>query len=201
MVAVVLLAVITGPVGCGGSGPEEKRGRAGPGGSTTVPSGYVEFADAETGFAMAIPEDWEVPRNAELLQQQADAVREQNPGLADVLYAAMTLINKAEVFALNPESSSSVNLLVEAARGVTLDEIPEPAIAALRRRGATVQSQERTTLGGAPAGKLAIRSPITPDTIVDQVQYYAISGDKVFILTLTGRDPALDVIAESVRLT
>ncbi len=195
-VALLLLAllVVVGAVACSDS--ETKESTEG-----TVPADYVPFEDVEDGVALAIPKDWEVPRNPEILQQRADAVRGQNPRLADIMLAAKTLVTKAKVFAVHPQGSSSMNLLVEKAGNTALDDIPGPAAAELRRRGVTIQSQERTTLGGVQAIRLSARLPLTDTTVLDQVQYYAVTRGKVFILTLTGSDPALGVIVESVRLS
>lgn len=196
------LALAIGFVGCNGG---DDSGRPGPAtgaeAEQRVPPGYVEVEDAEAGVAVAVPANWQIPRNAELLQQQADAVREQDPRLAEILVAAKTLISQAKIFALHPEGAASFNLLVKKAEGVSLDNLPGPAVAELRRRGATVQSQERTTLGGVAAVKITMKSPFTAGTTVDQAQYYAAKDGKTFILTFTGSDPALEVIVKSVRFT
>ena len=193
-VVVVVLVVAAAAAGCSDS---EEHGSS----STTVPAGYISFQDAEDGVVLAVPRDWEIPRNAEALQQRADVVRSQNPRLAEILLAAKTLVTQAKVFAVHPQGSSSMNLLVQAAGETRLDDIPGPAAAEFRRRGVTVQSQERTTLGGVEAVKLSMKLPLTDTATVDEVQYYAVTRGKVFILTLTGSDPALGVIAESVRLS
>ncbi len=191
---LVALLVLGGAFACSGSGDREStRG--------TVPPEYVPFEDTEAGVALAVPKDWEVPRDPEVLQRRADAVRGENPRLADIMLAAKTLVTKAKVFAVHPQGSSSMNLLVENAGDTALDDIPGPATAELRRRGVTVQSQERTTLGGVEAIKVAARLPLTDTTAIQQVQYYAVTRGKVFILTLTGTDPALGVIVDSVRLS
>lgn len=202
------LAVVLGLAGCGGSDDGEESGSPATTAratttEATVPAGYVEFADPETGFSAAIPQDWDqVPLNAETLRRQAEAVRPQNPKLAETLDAAQGLIaGGGRLFAIHPERSSNVNLIVTDAQGAELEDIPEPAVSELRRRGAIIESQERATLGGEDAVKVTMKFPVTATETVEEVQYYVIKRGKAFILTLTGRDPALDVIVESVRLT
>ncbi len=192
--SLVVLVVVASAFACSDSKEKEST-------RPTVPSDYVDFEDAEDGVSLAVPKDWEIPRNPEVLQQRADAVRSQNPRLADIMLAAKTLVSKAKVFAVHPQGSSSMNLLVEKAGDTSLDDIPGPATAELRRRGVTIQSQERTTLGGVEAIKVAARLPLTDTSVIEQVQYYAVTRGKVFILTLTGSDPALRVIVDSVRLS
>jgi hypothetical protein len=201
--ASVVVVLAAGLVACGGSGSEDRGARAGSGRTTTttVAAGYKEFREAEKGFALAIPQDWQIPRNAEVLQQQADAVREQNPRLAEALTSAKTLITQGHMFAVHPEGAGSVNLIVSPARRARLEDVGEPAVNELRSRGVTVHSQERTTLAGVPAVKLTMSLTDTRGVRFDSVQYHAIKGERIFILTLTGHDPALGVIAQSLRLT
>jgi hypothetical protein len=188
----VAVAVVVALAACGGADSDQDE--------PAVPLGYVEIRDAETGFAVAIPQEWQVPRNAEALQRQADAVREQNPRLAEVLSSAKALVAQGKVFALHPDGSSSVNLVVSPSPGADLEDIPGPAVDDLRRHGAIVERQERTTFGGHKAIKVVTKLPVTADVTVSGVQYYVVKRGKTFIFTLTGHDPALDVIARSVRL-
>ncbi len=202
------LAIVLGLVGCGGSDDGEE-GRSDGGTAkpattaVTIPAGYIEVKDAEAGFTVAIPQDWQqVPLNAETLRRQAEAVRSQNPKLAETLAAAQGLIGGGgKLFAIHPDGSSNVNLIVTDSEGAQLEDIPGPAVRELRNRGATIESQERTRLGGENAVKVTMKFPVTAQETVDEVQYYAIKRGKAFILTLTGHDPALDVIANSLHLT
>ncbi|HEX2192466.1 MAG TPA: hypothetical protein VHH09_04675 [Acidimicrobiales bacterium] len=202
------LAVVLGLVGCGGSDDgEESSSDGGAGGSATtqatIPAGYIEVKDAGAGFAVAVPQDWQqIPLNAETLRRQADAVRAQNPKLAETLAAAQGLIGGGgKLFAIHPDGSSNVNLIVTDSGGAQLEDIPGPAIRELRSRGATIESQERTSLGGEDAVKVTMKFPVTAQETVHEVQYYAVKRGKAFILTLTGHDPALEVIAQSLHLT
>ena len=204
----VALAVVLGLVGCGGSDEgEESSSEGGTAGSVTtqatIPAGYIDVKDAETGVSVAVPQDWQqVPLNAETLRRQAEAVRAQNPKLAETLAAAQGLIGGGgKLFAIHPDGSSNVNLIVTDSGGAQLEDIPGPAVRELRSRGATIESQERTSLGGEDAVKVTMKFPVTAQETVDEVQYYAVKRGKAFILTLTGHDPALDVIAQSLHLT
>jgi hypothetical protein len=203
----VALAVVLGLLGCGSDPDEESSGSEGKSSQETtattqrtVPAGYMDVKDAETGFSVAVPQDWQqVPLNAATLRQQADAVRGQNPKLAETLDSAQGLIGGGgKLFAIHPDGSSNVNLIVTDAQGTKLEDIPGPAVRELRSRGATIDSQERTTLGGEEAVKVTMRFAVTAERTVDEVQYYVIKRGRAFILTLTGRDPALDVIANSM---
>ncbi len=200
------LALVLGLTGCSGSDSDQGAGREPQqgGGQTepTIPPGYVEVTDAEMGFAVAIPQDWrQVPLNAETLKEQADAVRQERPELATSLESAQSLIGPGRVFAIHPDGLSNVNVIVNDATGADLEDLEGPAVDELRLRGAEVRSAEHTTVGGAEAVKFVVRFHVTPQTTVDATQYYVAKRGKVFVLTLTGHDPALDVIARSLRLS
>jgi hypothetical protein len=208
----VALAMVLGLVGCG-SDSDEKSADEGSSEETTetttgetartVPAGYIDVKDSETGVSVAVPQDWQqVPLNAATLRQQADAVRERNPKLAETLDSAQGLIGGGgKLFAIHPEGESNVNLIVTDSGGATLEDIPGPAVRELRSRGATIQSQERTSLNGEDAVKVTMKFPVTPEETVDEVQYYVIKRGRAYILTLTGHDPALDVIAKSMAIS
>ena len=197
----LVLALMLGVAGCNGSGSDAGRDRSGRT-EQRVPAGYIDVKDAEMGFALAIPRDWQqVPLNAETLKQQADAVRAQHPELADSLESAQSLVGPGRLFAIHPDGLSNVNVIVNDAQGASVEDLVGPAADELRTRGGEVQSQERTTVGGEPAVKTAVRFRVTPETTVDAVQYYVVKRGRVFVLTLTGRDPALDIIPKSLRLT
>jgi hypothetical protein len=95
-----------------------------------------------------------------------------------------------------------VNVIVTAAGAATLDDVPGPAVARLRDRGAVLRSEERTTVGGVPCVKLALTLPLTPDGTgtVDKTQYYLLAGGRAYVVTLTGNDPALELVADSLRI-
>jgi hypothetical protein len=206
----VALVVVLGFVGCGSdsddnaserSSEQTTATRARP--ERTVPAGYIDVKDSETGVSVAVPQDWQqVPLNAETLRQQAEAVRRENPKLAETLDSAQGLIGGGgKLFAIHPDGNSNVNLIVTDAAGAKLEDIPGPAVRELRSRGATVESQERTTLGGEDAVKVTMKFPVNAEQTVDEVQYYVIKRGRAYILTLTGRDPALDVIARSMAIS
>jgi hypothetical protein len=46
-----------------------------------------------------------------------------------------------------------------------------------------------------------MKFPVNAEQTVDEVQYYVIKRGRAYILTLTGHDPALDVIAESMAIS
>lgn len=202
----VALVVVLGFVGCGSdseeSADEETTATTSAGTARTVPAGYIDVKDAETGVSVAVPQDWQqVPLNAATLRQQADAMREENPKLAETLDSAQGLIGGGgKLFAIHPDGNSNVNLIVTDAEGAKLDDIPGPAVRELRSRGATIESQERTTLNGEDAVKVTMKFPVSASQTVDEVQYYVIKRGRAYILTLTGHDPALDVIAKSMAI-
>lgn len=208
----VALVVVLGLVGCGSDSdsdessteerPTERSAETTPRTARTVPAGYIDVKDAETRVSLAVPQDWQqVPLNAETLRQQADAVRAENPKLAETLDSAQGLIGGGgKVFAIHPDGNSNVNLIVTDAEGAKLEDIPGPAVRELRNRGATIESQERTKLNGEDAVKVTMKFPVTAQESVDEVQYYVIKGGRAYILTLTGHDPALDVIANSMAI-
>jgi hypothetical protein len=196
---VLLGAVLIVLAGCSGSG--SPRPAAGP---ASVPDGYTQVRDPESGFSLAIPPEWRrVALDAATLQQEADAARTANPGLADTLSAAKDLVgNGGRLLALSPDGSANVNVIVTAAGDATLDDIPGPAVDRLRQRGAVLRSEERTTVAGVPCVKLVLTLPPTPDGTAtsDKTQYYALAGGRAYVLTLTGHDPALELIANSLQI-
>jgi hypothetical protein len=205
----VALVVVLGLLGCGSdsdsdesSSEETTEATAAPT-ARTVPAGYIDVKDEETGVSVAVPQDWQqVPLNAATLRQQADAVRTENPKLAETLDSAEALIGGGgKLFAIHPDGESNVNLIVTDSGGAKLEDIPGPAVRELRSRGATIESQERTTLGGDEAVKVTMKFPVSASETVDEVQYYVIKRGRAYILTLTGRDPALDVIAKSMAIS
>ena len=209
----VALVVVLGLVGCGSDSdsdessteerPAETSAETTPQTERTVPAGYIDVKDAETGVSVAVPQDWQqVPLNAETLRQQADAVRTENPKLAETLDSAEALIGGGgKLFAIHPDGDSNVNLIVTDSEGAKLEDIPGPAVRELRSRGATIESQERTKLGAEDAVKVTMKFPVSASQTVDEVQYYVIKRGRAYILTLTGRDPALDVIARSMVIS
>ena len=207
----VALVVMLGLVGCGSDSDESSseettaKTTAETTAETarTVPAGYIDVKDAETGVSVAVPDDWtQVPLNSATLRQQADAVRKENPKLAETLDSAQGIIGSGgKLFAIHPDGESNVNLIVTDAEGAKLEDVPGPAVRELRSRGATIQSQERTTLNGEDAVKVVMTFPVSAEESVDEVQYYVIKRGRAYILTLTGRDPALDVIAKSMAIS
>ena len=209
----VALVVVLGLVGCGSDSdsdessteerPAETSAETTPQTERTVPAGYIDVKDAETGVSVAVPEDWQqVPLNAATLRQQADAVRSENPKLAENLDSAQRLIGGGgKLYAIHPDGESNVNLIVTDSGGTKLEDIPGPAVRELRSRGATIESQERTTLNGEEAIKVKMKFPLSAEKSVDEVQYYVIKRGRAYILTLTGHDPALDVIANSMAIS
>ena len=199
------LVVVLGLMGCGSDSDDkaaessEEKAET----SRTVPPGYIDVKDAETGVSVAVPEDWQqVPLNAATLRQQADAVRSENPKLAENLDSAQRLIGGGgKLYAIHPDGESNVNLIVTDSGGTKLEDIPGPAVRELRSRGATIESQERTTLNGEEAIKVKMKFPLSAEKSVDEVQYYVIKRGRAYILTLTGHDPALDVIANSMAIS
>lgn len=203
------LAVVLGLVGCGtdsddksadDKSSEETTAKAP---ARTVPAGYIDVRDAETGVALAIPQDWrQVPLNAETLRQQADALRDQYPRLAETIESARGLIGGGgKVFAIHPDGSSNVNLIVTDAHGAELDDLGDRAVREWRSRGATVEGPERTSLNGDDAVKVTMKLPVTASETVDEVQYYVVKKGRAYILTVTGHDPALVVIANSMAVS
>ena len=208
----VALALVLGLMGCGSDSDEnsadersseEKTGDTAASTDRTVPTGYIDVKDAATGVSVAVPQDWQqVPLNAATLRQQADALREQNPKLAETLDSAQGLIGGGgKLFAIHPDGESNVNLIVTDSGGAKLEDLPGPAVRELRSRGATIESQERTTLGSEDAFRVKMKFPVTAQETVDEVQYYVIKRGRAYILTLTGHDPALEVIAKSMAIS
>lgn len=174
----------------------------------TAPEGFRVVSDDDSGFAIAIPTDWEqLPVSLERFDRIAADIRARNPGLASLLQQArVAAASGVKVFATHADGNSFMNLIiVEAGDDDTLQSIPQQTLSKLRQQGATnISGPEATNVAGQPAMRVAFTLPRQTDAgpvPTEELQYYLIRGDDVVILTLAGRDPKLPTIAESLRLT
>jgi hypothetical protein len=173
-----------------------------------APAGFTVISDPASKFAIAVPETWtQLPLDAATFDSVAEALRTQNPQLAQTLQQAKSMVGSGgKVFALDPadNGATNVNLIVTPAQGITdLDEVAKQATSELGQVGATGITQERTTLAGGDAVKakftLNVNTPDGPKQ-VQETQYYVIRNDTAYILTLVGEGPATEAIAQSLTI-
>ena len=187
--AVTLLALVA----CGGTPPAPK---------TTAPAGYTVVSDAENGFAVAVPADWQrIPMSTDLevFDRNANRIRLANPKLASAIVLARVIAGSSgKMMAVDQEGVNSVNLTVADAQEETLDELAGKVLAKLRQDGATDLREERVPVAGGPGIKLRFTFPVEIDAgkvPTEEIQYYAIRDGKTYILTVMG---AGEEVAESI---
>lgn len=197
--ALTLLLAVAGVVACG----EEESPPAARTGPPPAP-GFSRVIGS--GFTLDVPAAWERPAlDAAAYDQTAAALREQNPELAKALEESRpTGDGGSRLFAMDPSDGSSVNLIVTASGGRSLDELVAQAVKELQQVGAAGIKEERTTLGQQPAARVEFALPVrgqSGELAVPEVQYYVVRSDELFILTLFGASPSLPAIADSLRFS
>jgi hypothetical protein len=203
--ALVSLSLVVALAACG-SGDENDESSPSP-----APDGFTTVSDPEAGFSIAVPDDWrQLPLDADTFDDMAGELRAENPRLADVLESARSAIGSGgKLFAIDPdtEGGTNVNLIVLPAPGGTdadLEEVARESREELTRLGASGITQERTSLAGGDAMKATFVLTLQDDdgpTRRSQTQYYLIRTGKAYVLTLTGDDPDLTTVAQSLRIT
>jgi hypothetical protein len=159
-----------------------------------------------TGFTIDMPAGWQQPLlDPAAFEMTAAALRAQNPQLAEALEKIRSQTNQhSRLFAIDPGDGSSVNLIVTAAGGRSLDELVNEAIKELEQVGVTSVRHDKTTLAGRSAARLQFSLPVRGESgmiSVPEAQYYLLHDKRLFILTLFGSSPSLNVIAESLRVS
>lgn len=174
----------------------------------TAPAGFKVITVDDSEFAIAVPSDWELlPLNPKTFNRVAGDIRARNPKLASSLQQARALSDQggAKLLAIQPDASSSVNVIMVAKRkGESFESIPGQAMNQLREARASDLNRETVTLAGERAVKVTFKLPVSTDTgdvITDETQYYLLRGKTAFILTLAGPNPQLETVAESLRFS
>jgi hypothetical protein len=158
-----------------------------------------------TGFTIDMPASWQQPSlDPAAFEQTAAALRAQNPELAAALEQTRASMGSAgRLFAIDPADGSSVNLIVTAATGGSLDTLVAQAVKDLQAVGVASLREQRTTVGPHPATRLDFALPVKGSNgtvTVPETQYYVLRSKKLYILTLFGGSPTLATVADSLRI-
>ncbi len=192
------LLVVLGAGACGKEAPE-----------TTAPPGFRVIRDADVGFAVAVPADWEripLPDDIAKFDRQAIEITTRNEKLAPAIVQARQLLQYGgKLMVVSPDGRSSLNLTVDRADEKTLEEVGRVTSARLTDSGATELRQEMTTSGAGPALKLTFRYPIEGEggekVRADEIQYFVLHEGKSFVLTvINGGAELASTVAASLRL-
>jgi hypothetical protein len=198
MMAVVAVVLVSGyGNGCGKDKP------APPLSAPPPAAGYTRVAGS--GFTIDMPAGWkQPPLDPGSFDQTAAALGSQNPQLVQALQQARaTLGNGSRLFAIDPVDGSSVNLIVTAAGGRSLDALVADAVNQLRQVGVGSLQRELSTVGSRQAVRLQFSLSVRGQggtLAVPEAQYYVLRDKRLFILTLFGSHPSLPAVAESLRI-
>jgi hypothetical protein len=184
---------------CGGSGAD---GPAPPAAPSPPAEGFARVVGP--GFTVDVPARWQqASLDPATFTQSAAALRAENPQLAQALEDLVARAGTDNGFAaVDPVEGSTLSVLVVEAGDADLDRLAAEGVAELEQVGVGPVQQDRTTLGGRPAARLRFTLPVrgtTGSLDVPETQYYAVHGDRLYILTLFGSSAALDAIAASFR--
>ncbi|MGH9189297.1 MAG: hypothetical protein ACRD0Q_04590 [Acidimicrobiales bacterium] len=198
VLVLALLAVFSGALaGCGDDpvAPE-----------TSAPPGFTVVSKAKSGFALAVPADWELiplTPDLEVFERDTNRLRLKNPKLTSAIELARS-INGGEMMAVRPDGEASVNLSIGKATEKTIEEVTTGVVSAHNRSGATDVETQSYPVAEGPAVRLTSRFPLTTDegtAPTDETQYLLLRNQKAYFLTVLGADRALaDTIAGTLRL-
>jgi len=165
--------------------PAESSTTAAPSPTVAVPTCATHVSDAASGFAVALPCGYtRITSKAQL-----DAIMKK--GLNEVkgtLNVTAGQLQQAKLFAVNPKTNSSVNLVVTPAQGMSGADLSAQQ-GAIRKQleGIGAQSLTFTDITvGADAALRAKALMVTKSAKLQMVQVYAVHSDKVYIWTFTG---------------
>jgi hypothetical protein len=176
---------------------------------TTAPAGFVVVRDADAGFALAVPGDWQqipLPQDLDEFDRRANDLQGRNPRFAPAIVQARQLLQSGGKFmAVSQDGLSILNLTVDKADLKNLADIGRATSAKLQEAGATDVAQEQTTTGAGPALKLTFKLPVegVGGTTVqaNETQFFVLHDGKSYVITLQNGTPEIaDAVAASLRL-
>lgn len=154
-------------------------------GGDTKPKGFTVVADAADGFQIAVPSGYvRITKKADL-----DKVISAGKKFTDASGLTAQLANKSlKVLAVNPATSSSVNVIVAGAGGMTPDQLPllEGTFKdQVEKIGAKGVSFRKTTVAAEPALRVGYVLKAQGKNI-STVQYISVHDDSIYTTTLAG---------------
>lgn len=218
-VIAVLLGVI-GALAAAGSGHATAQSSAAPNSATAVsapnspstPSGYSTFTSKADKFSIAVPSTWKkVDPSSPGAQAAINEIERLNPGLGSAL--GTSAVNLAErgmlLLAVDPAAApdgftSSMNVvakpdLVYSASSLTQLEAQLPGEYA--KVGATITGSTIVTFDHRKALRATsswlVNTPSGRQANIQQTQYFLGANGLLFVLTLSGTNPALPTIAST----
>lgn len=202
VVSMIIFVALLLPLAACGSDPKAP--------TTSAPAGFKVASDDDSGFAIAVPGDWQqIPLSDDLDEFNIDAnrLRLENPKLAVSILQARDLVQKGvgKLVAVRPDGRAKLNLTVDKAKEKKLDEIAEASVTKLLESGATGMEATRPQIDGRPAVRLSFRAGVNvddgPAVELDEVIYMVQEGRNAFFLTIIGTDAALaDTISSTLRI-
>ena len=180
--------------------------------SPATPAGYSTFRSTADRFAIDVPNTWkEVDITSPGAQAAMNELSQANPKLRSTLgQSALQLAESGMVLmAINPVLGSqglASNVNIVAKPDLTYSDTDLPQIAAqvsneYSKLGGKIANTAYVTLDGRKAlritGALPVNSPDGTRATADQVQYYVGANELIFVITLTGDDPALQEVAST----
>lgn len=181
-----------------------------------TPAGYTNFTSAADRFRLAVPSSWrQIDMNSPGAQAAMNEVAQANPAYKSTF--AQGALKMAEsgmvLMAINPVPdasgfASNVNVVAKPAPGFSQSDLQQLAAvvpAQLARVGITVTGTSTATIGGQAAMRMAmtqtLNTPTGTQLTVDETQYYVGANDFLFVITLSGDDPALTTIPSTFATT
>lgn|GEM_PF-4700285 len=171
-----------------------------------APPGFTLVTNRGAGFSLAVPGAWKqlAVDDPDFTRALAE-LKATNPKMAHALQAAGGLAGAGgKLLAADPGSGDNVNLIVQHAGNVSLDEVYRQIADAYAKLGTKVLSHEHTSIAGGDA--LLVRTVNTLQTAsgpitLHQAQYVVVRNLTAFILTTTGTGDELGTIARSLTIT
>ena len=150
-----------------------------------VPACATNVSDAAEGFATKLPCGYtRITSKAQL-----DAIMKK--GLSEVkgtVNVTPAQLQQAKLFAVNPKTGSSINLIVTPAGGMTGKDLSSQQ-SAIKQQLEGIGAQGLAFTDITVAGDTALRAKatmVTKSAKLQMVQVYAVHSDKAYIFTFTG---------------
>jgi hypothetical protein len=157
-----------------------------------VPEGFQLFADTDGSFAFVVPDGWhEVLLDPTSVRRARARLDDEDPPVAAALAAADRQLADIGGLAFAAESHdrdgsiANVTLVLTPRSTQSLDRIAAEGRAQIEASGGTVSDPRPVTIGD--------RQGLVADVShsgVSLQQLYLVSGYRIYLLTLTGVDPA-----------
>jgi hypothetical protein len=185
--ALAVLLVLVALVACGGDddGPESAAPQ-----KTSEANGLAAYEVASGGFTISVPESWKAANIDQVVDEGAlDEIRRQDPALADQIEPIAQPGSPVKFVAVDPDiqddfATNATVYVEEVPEGVTQDQYFDATLDQVTEELGAVD-QERVTLPGGEALKLAYEQEIAAGRQIAILQHVLFENGTGYVLTYT----------------